>query len=107
MVARKLAKRFRRVKLALAALAASSAVVAQDPPEVPPARTGTEAPPALSGSTVRSAVDEKALASTVEALVACGTRHSLSSWDDPTRGAGCGRNRVLERYRAIAGAAGG
>ncbi len=35
-------------------------------------------------------------------LVACGTRHSLSSWTDPRRGAGCGRDAVVRRLRAIA-----
>ncbi len=106
-MARKLAKRFRRVNLALAALAASRAVLAQDPPEIPPTRAGAAAPPALSAAVARSAVDEKALAATVEALVACGTRHSLSSWEDPNRGVGCGRDRVLERSRAIAAASSG
>jgi hypothetical protein len=62
-------------------------------------------PPAAA--IARSAVDEKALAATIDALVACGTRHSLSSWDDAGRGIGCGRDRVLERYRAIAAASGG
>ncbi len=40
-------------------------------------------------------------------LVACGTRHSLSSWSDPHRGAGCGRDVVVRRFDAINRAAGG
>jgi hypothetical protein len=40
-------------------------------------------------------------------LVACGTRHSLSAWDDPHRGAGCGRDVVVRRFDAINRAAGG
>ncbi len=33
-------------------------------------------------------------------LVACGTRHSLSSWTDPQRGAGCGRDRVRATFES-------
>ena len=40
-------------------------------------------------------------------LVACGTRLSLSSWTDPRRGAGCGRDVVVRRFQAIAAKAGG
>jgi len=106
-VARKLTKRFRRVKLAVVALAAAGRLAAQDPPEAPPASRAAlpASPPGTAVS--RTSVDEKALAATIDALVACGTRHSLSSWDDPKRGIGCGRDRILERYRAIAAASGG
>src|ERR1035441_7253653 len=37
----------------------------------------------------------------VEALVACGTRHSLSSWTDTKRGVGCGRDVVVRRLEAV------
>ena len=37
----------------------------------------------------------------VEQLVACGTRHSLSSWTDPKRGIGCGRDAVVRRFDAV------
>jgi hypothetical protein len=40
-------------------------------------------------------------------LVACGTRHSLSSWSDPKRGVGCGRDAVVKRFQAIAAKSGG
>jgi hypothetical protein len=39
--------------------------------------------------------------SIVEALVACGTRHSLSSWTDTKRGIGCGRDVVVRRLEAV------
>jgi hypothetical protein len=39
--------------------------------------------------------------SIVEALVACGTRHSLSSWTDTKRGIGCGRDAVVRRLEAV------
>ncbi len=37
----------------------------------------------------------------VEALVACGTRHSLSSWTDTKRGIGCGRDVVVRHLEAV------
>ncbi|HKD16508.1 MAG TPA: M20/M25/M40 family metallo-hydrolase [Thermoanaerobaculia bacterium] len=80
---------------------------AQDPRELPQAAAASKAPPAPAASIPRTAVDTDALRKTVEELVACGTRHSLSSWDDPVRGIGCGRDRVLARYRTIAKASGG
>jgi hypothetical protein len=36
------------------------------------------------------------------ALVACGTRHTLSSWDDPKRGIGCGRDFIVKEFNASA-----
>jgi hypothetical protein len=53
------------------------------------------APPAHAAS---PADDAKAI---VEALVACGTRHSLSSWTDTKRGIGCGRDVVVRRLEAV------
>jgi hypothetical protein len=75
-------------------------------PAGPPAAAPL-APPVPAGAIARSAVDESALRATVEELVACGTRLSLSSWTDPHRGIGCGRDRVLARFQAIARASGG
>ena len=43
----------------------------------------------------------------VTELVACGTRHSMSSWSDPQRGIGCGRDVVVKRFGEIAAKAGG
>src|ERR1035437_1853931 len=37
----------------------------------------------------------------VEALVSCGTRHSLSSWADTRRGIGCGRDAVVRHLEAV------
>jgi hypothetical protein len=53
------------------------------------------APPARAAS---PADDAKAI---VEALVACGTRHSLSSWTDTKRGIGCGRDVIVRRLEAV------
>jgi hypothetical protein len=36
-------------------------------------------------------------------LVACGTRHTLSSWDDPKRGIGCARDLIVREFeKAVA-----
>jgi len=40
-------------------------------------------------------------------LVSCGTRLTLSSWTDPKRGIGCGRDFVLARLNEIARQSGG
>ena len=40
-------------------------------------------------------------------LVACGTRHSMSSWTDPKRGIGCARDVVVRRLNEIAARGGG
>jgi hypothetical protein len=40
-------------------------------------------------------------------LVGCGTRSSLSSWTDPKRGIGCGRDVVVRRLNEIAARTGG
>ena len=97
-----LAERFRSVKLALAALLACAPLAAQDPMEPPGGKPRAKLPPPPAGPILRSEVDEKALKATIEELVACGTRHSLSSWEDPKRGIGCAREKILARYHAIA-----
>jgi hypothetical protein len=38
-----------------------------------------------------------------EMLVACGTRHALSSWDDPKRGIGCARDAIVKDFTKSAG----
>src|SRR5437773_11878370 len=40
-------------------------------------------------------------------LVACGTRLTLSSWDDAKRGVGCGRDAITARLNEIAKDSGG
>ena len=52
-------------------------------------------------------VDEAGMGKLVESLVACKTRHALSSWTDPARGIGCGRDAVVARMNEIAAASGG
>ena len=45
--------------------------------------------------------------SLMEQLVACGTRNSLSSWVDPKRGVGCGRDVIVAKWDQIAHDSGG
>ena len=101
-----LTKRFSRVKLAIAAIAVSASLIAQDPQEPPGGHPQPKLPAPLAGTIARSAVDEGALRATIEELAACGTRHSLSASDDPKRGFGCGRERILNRLRRLAEASG-
>ncbi len=49
----------------------------------------------------RSEVVEDGMRALIEKLVACGTRNTLSSWTDPSRGAGCGRDAVVARLKEI------
>ncbi len=95
---------------ACAGTTGARAPLSRDPAEPAvgsPARGADNLPPAPpTGVVARGAVDEAALRATVETLAACGTRHSLSSWSDPKRGIGCGRDRVLAAFQAIAHANG-
>jgi hypothetical protein len=84
----------------------------RDPAEPPRSAGGPPAarlpvPAAPAGGIARGAVDQVALRAIVEELAACGTRLSMSSWTDPRRGIGCGRDRILARFEAIARASGG
>ncbi|HEV2387861.1 MAG TPA: M28 family metallopeptidase [Candidatus Acidoferrales bacterium] len=92
---------------ALSCLAATALQAQQDPAEPPGGKPAPKfvAPPA--GGIARSAVDEKALRQIISRLVACGTRLSLSSWTDPQRGIGCGRDAIVAQFDAIARASGG
>jgi hypothetical protein len=104
---RTLANAIRSVKPALLALLLGAPLPGQDPAEPPAGPPAPRRLPAPSGAIARSAVSEAALRATVESLVACGTRHSLSSWTDPRRGIGCGRDRIVERLETISKESGG
>src|SRR5207245_6120438 len=89
-------------------LSSSPSLRAQRDPAEPPA--GKPAPkllPRPAGAISRGEVDEAGMRSLIEQLVACGTRNSLSSWTDPKRGVGCGRDRVVARLNEIARNSGG
>src|SRR4051812_6226305 len=63
-----------------------------------PAPKAPAAPSAAAAAEARAIVTE---------LVACGTRSSLSSWTDPKRGIGCGRDVVVRRFGEVAAKSGG
>lgn len=60
-----------------------------------------------AGGIARQSVDEKSMWALIGKLVACGTRLTLSSWDDPKRGVGCGRDVIAARFNEIAKDSGG
>jgi len=90
-----------------AGLLAISSVLAQDLPEPPGRKLETKRAPRPAGAVTLTSVDKKFLRTTIEELVACGTRNSLSSWSDPKRGIGCARDRIVERFEQIAKTSGG
>ena len=63
--------------------------------------------PRPAGAVARASVDENSMRALIGKLVACGTRLTLSSWDDPKRGVGCGRDAVAARFNEIAKDSGG
>ncbi|MCA1610571.1 MAG: M28 family metallopeptidase [Acidobacteria bacterium] len=101
------AKRYLPVKLAPFLLLLAAGALAQDPAEPPGGKPSPRVAAHLPGAIARSAVDERSIRATIEELVACGTRHSLSSWEDPRRGIGCGRDRLVARLDGIAKRSGG
>lgn len=88
--------------LFVATLLGSGAAMAQDPPEPPNGAPSVQLIPRPSGKIDRASIDENYLRSIIEEQVACGTRDSFSSWNDPKRGIGCGRDHVLARFNEIA-----
>ena len=86
---------------------AAQQIVPRDPAE--PAK-GKPQPKILArpaGAIARAAIDEKSMRTLIGKLVACGTRLTLSSWDDPKRGIGCGRDAIVARLNEIAKDSGG
>ncbi len=79
----------------------------RDPAEPPHAKPHPKILPRPAGAILRSSVDEKSMRALIHSLVGCGTRLTLSSWSDPKRGAGCGRDHIVARFNEIAQASGG
>jgi hypothetical protein len=101
----------RAALLAVLALGWLPAVAQQAVPRDPaePAQ-GKPQPKILArpaGRVLRASVDEKSMKALIGKLVACGTRLTLSSWTDPKRGAGCGRDVIAARFNEIAKDSGG
>jgi hypothetical protein len=93
--------------LALGALTFGQQTVPRDPPEPQQGQAAPKVPARLTRLVLRQSVDEKSMKALIEQLVACGTRLSLSSWTDPKRGIGCGRDHIVARLQEIANGSGG
>jgi Peptidase family M28 len=63
--------------------------------------------PRPSGTIARTSIDEKTMRAIIHEQVSCGTRLTLSSWTDPKRGIGCGRDFITARFNEIAKASNG
>jgi hypothetical protein len=85
---------------------AAQASLQNDPAEPVQNKPNPKIVPRPSGRISRSTVNEKSMRELIERLVACGTRNSLSSWNDPKRGAGCGRDQIVARLNEITNASG-
>jgi Peptidase family M28 len=94
--------------LAVAANPASAQrSVSRDPAEPLQGKPQPKLLPRPAGAVARQSVDEKSMRILIGKLVACGTRLTLSSWTDPKRGAGCGRDHIAARFQEIAKDSGG
>src|SRR5438876_4261393 len=84
--------------LALFALAARPATAQRSVPRDPTESARGKPHPKIlarpAESVARESVDEKSMRALIGKLVACGTRLTLSSWEDPKRGIGCGRDVI-------------
>jgi hypothetical protein len=85
-----------------AASALAQRLPPRDPAEPAQGKPQPKPVPRPVGSIARATVDEKSMRALIAKLVACGTRLTLSSWDDPKRGAGCGRDVIAARFNEIA-----
>ena len=105
-----LARKMRTV--ALASLVSALPTFAQraaprDPAEPAQGKPQPKSLPRPWKPVARQLVDEKAMRALIHELVSCGTRLTLSSWADPKRGAGCGRDHIAARFNEIAKDSGG
>jgi Peptidase family M28 len=78
-----------------------------DPVEPQQDRPHPKLLPRPTGAIPRQSIDEKSMRALIDQLVSCGTRLSLSSWTDPKRGIGCGRDHIVARLNQIAKDSGG
>ena len=92
---------------ALAFLFAAGVAAAQDPDEPPGGLPKVRLLPGPAGAITLADVNRDDLRATIRGLVSCGTRHSLSSWTDPKRGIGCGRDHIAAEFKKIAAESGG
>jgi hypothetical protein len=81
--------------------------VIRDPEEPSSGKPHAKVAARLSGRITRASVDEKGMRFLISELVKCGTRLTLAAWDDPKRGPGCARDRIVERLNTISRESGG
>jgi len=81
--------------------------VPRDPAEPAQGKPQPKILPRPTGRVARTSVDEKSMRALIGKLVACATRLTLSSWENPKRGAGCGRDAIVARFNEIAKDSGG
>ena len=74
----------------------------RDPAEPQQAQPHPKLLPRPAAAIARKSIDEKSMRALIDQLVSCGTRLSLSSWTDPKRGIGCGRDHIAARLNEIA-----
>jgi len=79
----------------------------RDPAEPQQGQPHPKVPLRPAAAIGRQAVDVKSMRALIDQLVSCGTRLSLSSWTDPKRGIGCGRDHIIARLNEIAKDSGG
>src|SRR5882672_4961550 len=90
-----------------AGVARSQQAPVHDPAEGPQAKAQAKVPAKPAGAIARQSIDTKGMAVLIHELVSCGTRLTLSSWTDPKRGVGCGRDFAVARLNEIAKESGG
>lgn len=97
------------IALALASLFLMSPTVGAqgDPPEPPGGKPYLSLLPGSAATITQQSVSEASIRETINQLVSCGTRNSLSSWNDPNRGIGCARNKIVAKFKRIAHENGG
>ena len=87
--------------------ASAQKVPPRDPAEPALGKPQPKLLPRPAGGIARASIDEKTMRALIHEQVSCGTRLTLSSWTDPKRGIGCGRDFIAARFNEIAKAFGG
>jgi hypothetical protein len=90
-----------------APLAGAAAAPPQAGPPAGPGRPTRPQPPDRELTALLREIDRDRIEATVRRLAAFGTRHTLSSQDDPERGIGAARDWIHDRLREYAAASGG
>src|SRR5262249_33574485 len=91
----------------LIATAASSAPETDTSDDGGPGRPLTPQPPDRELRDLMREVDPRRIEAIINKLVSFGTRHTLSSQDDPVRGIGAARDWLYAQFQQIAATSGG